>query len=214
MSHRVTRAVVATVAVVAALAGAAAPARAIVRLPATMPHVTGNPADRLGALPIEGFHYDPATHCVARPKPGMTRLVRWLQSNAGGVAWGTYRCEKWGKGSASLHAEGRALDWHLDVRNPADAAEARRIIFLLLSPDRHGNVQALARRMGVEEIIWDCGYWSSGMTQFKPYSICYDAKGRRRAKVDPTQAHRDHLHLGLTKAGAAAKTSFWTTTAR
>jgi hypothetical protein len=36
------------------------------------------------------------------------------------------RCERWGKNSASLHAEGRAIDWHLDSRVPADRREARR----------------------------------------------------------------------------------------
>jgi len=29
-------------------------------------------------------------------------------------------------------------------------------------------------------------------------------------RVSDTIAHRDHLHIGLTKAGAAKKTSFWT----
>ena len=43
-----------------------------------------------------------------------------------------------------------------------------------------GNPQALARRMRVEELIWDCGYWSAGMTQFTEY-----------------------------RRGAAARTSFW-----
>ena len=32
-------------------------------------------------------------------------------------------------------------------------------------PTRAGNPQALARRMGVQELIWDCGYWGAGMTQ-------------------------------------------------
>src|SRR4051794_36999160 len=111
------------VAVVALPGLAAAPAGAIVRPPPILTPVAGNPADAFGSLPIEGYHYDSATHCSAKPRPGMTRFVRWMQANAGGVAWGTYRCEKWGKGSASLHAEGRALDWHLNVTNAADSAE-------------------------------------------------------------------------------------------
>jgi hypothetical protein len=139
----------------------------------------------------------------------MTRFVGWMQRHARGISWGTYRCEKWGKDSASLHAEGRALDWHLDVTNPADRAEARRLILLFLAPDAHGNPQALARRMGIEELIWDCGYWSTGMTQFSPYRVCFDKRGRR-VKVDPTTAHRNHVHIGLSRAGAAGRTSFWT----
>jgi hypothetical protein len=41
------------------------------------------------------------------------------------------------------------------------------------------------------------------MADFKPYSVC------ERKNVDDTTAHRDHIHLGMSLAGAAAKTSFW-----
>ena len=131
------------------------------------------------------------------------------QANSRGVFWGSYRCEKWGKHQASLHAENRAIDWHLDVRAPADRRAAERLIRLLLAPDAAGNPQALARRMGVEELIWDCGYWGAGMTEFSQYSPCFK-RGRLRKRVNTTVAHRDHVHLGLTRAGAAARTSFWT----
>jgi hypothetical protein len=47
------------------------------------------------------------------------------------------------------------------------------------------------------------------MTEFSPYSPCFDKRGRRRKKVHPTVAHRDHVHIGMTKAGARAETSFW-----
>ena len=140
----------------------------------------------------------------------MTALVKWLGSHAGGVFWGSYRCEKWGPKSASLHAENRAVDWALDVDVPAQRREAGRLIALLLAPDRNGAPQALARRMGVEEIIWDCGYWGAGMSQFRPYSPCLSKRGKLRRKVDKTIAHRNHLHIGMTKAGAAKQTSFWT----
>ena len=114
--------------------------------------------------------------------------------------WGSYRCEKWGKHQASLHAENRAIDWHLDVRAPADRRAAERLIRLLLAPDAAGNPQALARRMGVEELIWDCGYWGAGMTEFSQYSPCFK-RGRLRKHVNPTVAHRDHVHIGMTRRG-------------
>jgi hypothetical protein len=177
--------------------------------PVAYTSVAHNPADALTNLPLEDAEYDAATHCTKAPKPGMTALVSWLGRNAKGVFWGTYRCEKWGPKSASLHAEGRAVDWHLDVDVPADRREAERLIALFLAPDRLGQPQALARRMGVEEIIWDCGYWGAGMTQFRPYSPCLSKRGKLRRGVDKTIAHRDHLHIGLTKAGAAKRTSFW-----
>ena len=187
-----------------------ASAGAMVDLSAGLTPVRGNPADALSSLPIEASTYDRATRCVNVRRPGMVRLVKWMTASAKGAAWGTYRCETWGKDSASLHAEGRALDWHLDVAVPAEKREAERVIRLLLAPDRAGNAQALARRMGVEEIIWDCGYWQAGMREFKRYSPCLAKSGEWRRKVDKTIAHRDHLHIGMTKRGAAGKTSFWT----
>jgi hypothetical protein len=195
----------------AVVLGLAAPAAAHgSSWPIAYTSVAKNPADALADLPIEDSEYDPATRCSKKPKPGMTALINWLGDNAKGVFWGTYRCEKWGRKSASLHAEGRAVDWHLDVDVPADRREATRLIALFLAPDKLGQPQALARRMGVEEIIWDCGYWSAGMDQFRDYSPCLSKRGKVRKHVNKTVAHRDHLHIGLTKAGAAKQTSFWT----
>jgi hypothetical protein len=119
------------------------------------------------------------------------------------------RCEKLGRHDWSLHAEGRALDWHLDVRTGVGRRAGRRLIELLLAPDRTGNPFALARRMGIQEIIWDCRAWWSGSERFVEYSPCYGKNGRRRRHVDPTTAHLDHVHLGLNWPGARKQTSFW-----
>jgi len=191
--------------------GLAAPAAAHADAwPNAYTSVAHNPADALAELPIEPSVYDPATRCSSRPKPGTTALVGWLGRNAKGAFWGSYRCEKWGPKSASLHAESRAVDWALDVDVPAQRREAERLIALFLAPDRVGEPQALARRMGVEEIIWDCGYWGAGMDAPRPYQPCFSKRGKLLRGVNKTVAHRDHLHIGLTKAGAAKKTSFWT----
>lgn len=178
--------------------------------PSHYPAVAGNPADRLLRLPLEPSVYDPARRCTRRPKPGTTALVAWLEARFEGESWGTYRCERWGRASASLHAEGRAVDWHLDAADPDDRREADRLIGLLLAPDRAGNPQALARRMGILELIWDCGYWGAGMESHTRYSPCAPARGRASRTLDKTTAHRDHVHIGLSHAGAWARTSFWT----
>ena len=179
------------------------------KLPNPLPPVKGNPADALVDLPIEDSTYDGAVKCKNRRSAGITALADWLGENTRGAFWGSYRCEKWGKHSASLHAENRAIDWHLDAFNRADRRAAEKLIRLLLAPDAAGNPQALARRMGVEELIWDCGYWSAGMWQFSEYGPCYGKRGKLKRKVNPTIAHRDHVHIGMTKRGAAARTSFW-----
>ena len=168
-----------------------------------------NPVEHLVQLEPDPEEYDPATHCDPKPKPGMTALVAWLGRNAEGESWGTYRCEKWGKHEASLHAEGRAVDWHLDARDPAQRRAGKRLIALLLAPDSAGNAHALARRMGVEELIWDCSYWGAGSADFGPYAPCFSKHGQRRRRVDPSVGHLNHIHIGMSKAGAAKKTSWW-----
>jgi hypothetical protein len=185
-------------------------AHAYPKLPNPLPPVKHNPADALVDIPIEDFVYEGATKCKNRRNAGITALANWLGENTRGVFWGSYRCEKWGKGSASLHAENRAIDWHLDAFNRADRRAADKLFRLLLAPDKLGNPQALARRMGVEELIWDCGYWGSGMTEFRPYSVCYKPNGKKRKRFDRTSAHQDHIHIGMTKRGAKGLTSFWT----
>lgn len=184
-------------------------AHALPKLPNPLPPVEDNPADALLDVPLEESRYDHATKCNKREKPGVVAMTEWLAANTRGVFWGSYRCEKWGKDSASLHAENRAIDWHLDAAVKADRKAADELFRLLLAPDADGNPQALARRMGVQELIWDCGYWGAGMTEFAPYSPCYTKRGKLRKNVDKTTAHRDHIHIGMSKRGAKALTSFW-----
>jgi len=141
--------------------------------------------------------------------PGTLRLERWLGGHVRGISWGIMRCEKLGRHNYSLHAEGRAIDWHLSVHVAADRRAARRLILMLLATDRVGNTHALARRMGVQEIIWNCRSWWSGADRMDKYSYCYDRRGRRRRHLDETQAHRNHIHIGLNRPGARLQTSFW-----
>ena len=171
--------------------------------------VTGNPADSLADLPIDDYAYDHARECRRRPTAGALALVDWLERNARGVSWGIMRCEKWGRNSASLHAEGRAVDWHLDAARAADRREARRLIELWLAGDSAGNEHALARRMGIQEIIWNCHSWWSGSDGLGRYSPCYTERGKRRKRINRTEAHMDHIHIGLSRAGARKRTSFW-----
>ena len=191
----------------------AAPVAHAFRLPEeAFAPIANNPANRFSKIAIDPVEYDAARKCTPKEKPGVVAFSRWLQRNAHGVFWGSYRCEKWGKGSASLHAENRAIDWHLDAYDRQQRAWASSLIALLLAPDNEGNPHALARRMGVQEIIWDCSYWGAGMSDFKQYSPCFDKRGRPRKRVNKTVAHRDHIHFGLSKAGAQGRTTFWRVT--
>jgi hypothetical protein len=63
--------------------------------------------------------------------------------------------------------------------------------------------------MGLQEIIWDCRSWWAGTEGLRTYSVCLNRNGDLRRRIDPTLAHRDHVHFGLSFAGAAKRTSFW-----
>jgi hypothetical protein len=168
--------------------------------------VAGNPADAIAGQPLDPEGYDYAKGCDPRPRPGTKRLVAWLKKNFKAPDYGVYRCE-----GTSLHSEWRAIDWMLDHRVAAQRRTGERLIKLLLAPDGKGHPRALARRMGIQELIWDCSYWSASANRavkdFQPYGAC------RGGATDPTQGHIDHIHIGITIAGSRAKTSFWTSDA-
>lgn len=189
---------------------AAEPAAARLSVDTVFGEMADNPVEAMIGTAIDDQRYDRATHCVKQPTQGARALVTWLPKiSPRGVNWGINRCEKWGKNSASLHAEGRAIDWHLSVHNAADRAEAERVIRLLLAPDSDGNAHALARRLGVQGLIWNCQAWWGGQGLVR-YSVCNGRNGKLNPNVDDTTAHRDHIHLELTKPAAKLQTSWWT----
>jgi hypothetical protein len=169
----------------------------------------GNPANRLAHLPIDDYRSDDAARCRRKAMPGALALERWLAQNVRGTTWGILRCSKLSRRRYSLHAEGRAVDWHLDAGSAVDRRAARRLITLLLAADRAGNPHALARRMGIQEIIWNCRSWWSGADRLGQYEPCLNREGRPRRRVSVTIAHRDHVHIGLNLDGARKRTSFW-----
>jgi hypothetical protein len=173
---------------------------------AALPSLANNPANKLLSHGIDPMQYDRATRCNGgHVWAGTKAMVAWLEHNAAGVNWGEYRCEKWGAHEASVHSDGRAIDWH-----PATKADAYKLIRLLLAADKAGNSTALARRMGVQGLIFNCeAWWGSPDGELGHYSYCYGKNGKRKKHLDPTQAHMDHVHIELNKRGAAKKTTFW-----
>ena len=165
-----------------------------------------NPANHpsLIDVPIEEGSYDHATKCKPRTTPGIRLLEGWIDRHYAGQSWGVYRCQRLSKTTRSLHSEGRALDWHLDASNKRERRVANLMIERFLAADERGNTNALARRMGIQELIFNCRSWFTGSDGLGTYSAC-EGGGR----VDRTTAHRDHVHIGLSIAGARAKTSFW-----
>jgi len=170
-----------------------------------------NPANdpRLLNKPIEESRYDDATRCRKHPTDGAKALVRWLERTVRGESWGIVRCERLKRGEFSVHAEGRAIDWRLDAAIAKERRSAMRLVRTLIARDRNGNPSALARRMGIQGLIFDCKAWWAGMEELDKYSYCYRRNGDLRDQVDRTQAHRDHVHIELNWPGARKQTSFW-----
>src|SRR3954462_12317555 len=117
--------------------------------------------------PFNGRHldharYDWARGCTHGAQRGTIALQRFMKHFAPrGESLGIFNCRLTRGGSNySLHAEGRALDWHLNIHNRADREQAQRTITMLLGSDRKGRKAAPARRIGVQEIIWNCRIFS------------------------------------------------------
>ncbi len=96
----------------------------------------------------------------------------------------------------SGHEEGRAIDWMVDSRVPAQEALAQSFISWLLATDKYGNQFAMARRLGVMYLIHNNWGWRA-----------YDVNNHTNPSTDP---HIDHIHISLAWPGARAQTSYYT----
>ncbi|HEU4911909.1 MAG TPA: hypothetical protein VFV76_08440 [Actinomycetes bacterium] len=142
--------------------------------------------------------YQAQTTCSPRAKPGVADFAaRLLRANPSTRSMGIVRA--CGVGVRSEHKEGRAFDWGgLDAGKKADRVRVQRFLRWLLAKDKFGNKHAMARRLGVQYVIWNRRIWGS---------YAADAGWRPYRGASP---HRDHVHISFTWAGARAKTSFWT----
>lgn len=100
-------------------------------------------------------------------------------------------------GGQSEHKEGRAFDWGMNVRNKGDRKAVQALLKWMLKKDAFGNRYAMARRLGVQYIIWNRRIWGA-----------YSA-GSGWRKYTGANPHTDHVHFSLSWAGARKKTSFW-----
>ena len=165
----------------------------------------------IDSLALDTYHYDVTKRCTGRAQTGTRALERWIARNYIGESWGIYACRRVsGQRNLSLHAEGRALDWRLDAGIRAERKAAEALIARLTAKDSLGRPDALARRMGLQEIIFNCRIWLSDGSGWSRYRVCKqrDRKGRL-IKPDRTEAHKDHVHIGMSWGGARRKTSFW-----
>jgi uncharacterized membrane protein YgcG len=159
-----------------------------------------NPADDPALIKekLDPNRYDGADGCVRRDVKGMKRLIKFMKrTTKRNTIYGTIRCD------GGVHGTGRALDWMLDARKPSQKRLAMTVINTWFAKDKRGRPNALARRMGIQLVIYNCRWWQAGDRGWSPYSAC----GGRNP--DPTQGHIDHIHIELTEPASKLRTSYW-----
>ena len=86
-----------------------------------------------------------------------------------------------GTSKKSSHAEGRALDFHLDATDPSQKALGDRLFDAIIRK---------AEKIGVDNVIWNREIWSVGKK----------VAGKR--KYNGKNPHTDHVHVEFTRAGS------------
>jgi hypothetical protein len=151
--------------------------------------------------------YDGQTKCSPSAKKGTLKLAAYLQKHyPGSGSYGISRA--CGSGGRSEHKEGRAFDWRVNVNRAKERRYAMDFIKRVRATDSAGHADALARRMGIMYIIFnDTIYSSTYGFAARPYlnSAC-----KSRSSCSATLRHRDHMHISLTRAGGAGRTSWYT----
>lgn len=157
---------------------------------------TPRPPATLAAATIDAhLGYMQQTTCSPAAKPGATALLKTLIATWGGSSSGISRhC---GVGGISEHKEGRALDWHRDVKYAAQRKQVNKALAWLTA-----NNGEVAYRLGVMYIIWNQRIWS----------LYYPELGWRKLadRGSYTANHKNHVHISLSWDGAMKQTSWWT----
>lgn len=177
--------------------------------------MTATPAEALPAAPatralVSSVLDSPASweresSCDPTEKKGPRKLRRLLLATYGPIGSNIVRpCTA----ADSGHEEGRALDWMVDVRDPAQREAAESFLTWLRAPDLAGNAAVVARRLGISYVIWNNGMWRPSSDTWTTYGDC-DRRKKRRARYDTT-CHRNHVHVSFSWAGALGRTSFFT----
>lgn len=166
--------------------------------------VPGAPADAkspagpraLASVKIDShLGYMPQTTCTPSAKPGTKALLKLLIKTWGGSSSGISRgC---GVGTRSEHKEGRALDWHMSVKNKSQRKRVASALSWITA--NHGEV---ALRLGIMYVIWNQRIWS----------VYYPELGWRKMpnRGSATANHKNHVHISLSWDGAYQQTSWWT----
>jgi hypothetical protein len=151
------------------------------------------PAPPTKALPVALDARTPYTaqvSCDPRAKPGVTAFAALMTARYKTGSVGKFRpCQ----GYTSEHYDGRAMDWMLNVNNANQKAIANSVTAWLSR-----NNGAMARRFGINYIIWNKKMWR----EYRPEQGWTAYTG--------SSPHTDHIHFSFAWDGAMKRTSWWT----
>jgi len=135
--------------------------------------------------------YQEGTRCLTENQPGAVAFAKLLNTTYGTHTYGILRkC-------AAEHGEGRALDWMIDSTKPDNLALANALTRWLAAPDAQGRPGAMARRFGINYIIFNRQQWKAWAPE-RGWTAYYG--------VSP---HTDHIHFSFNWDGAYKRTSWW-----
>ena len=139
--------------------------------------------------------YQQQTTCDPTAKPGAVAFGQMLNAHYGNrIVHISRNCNS----GVTEHSEGRALDWMISAYDAQQRAIADSIVQWLSADDANGNPGAMARRFGINYIIWNRKMW-------RAY-----APERGWATYTGSHPHDDHIHISFTWDGAYKRTSWWT----
>ena len=185
---------------------------------------------RVVGTPIEDFAYDELVLkgtarevCAGRLLTGSGWVYNEITSRFGGTPGTMYYCrERWDAANDpdcngtlvnpvtnpnfystcwSNHARGRAIDIMVgQIAGGYNRTRGLSIVNWLLAKDANGNVNANARALGIQQILFDDRCWNSdgdrGIASWNAMREC-------------GVGHHDHVHIDLTLRGAAGTVSYW-----
>ncbi len=160
---------------------------------------------------IDGYRFDRENTCDPVAKPGALDVQALIHKTYGPSPSSYIERACSGTGTSGHHS-GRAIDWMTNSRIAEQAESGDAFVGWLLATDKYGNQHAMARRLGMQYVIWKSRTFAlyapeRGWTE---YSDCV------RVRTGPEHdniCHRNHVHMSLNLDGAHRKTSWWTTVA-
>ena len=165
-------------------------------------------APRFGPVIEDYAGYTSPERCRPAAKPGVEAFAELLVDAYPGTAWIAIgrACERT---PTSDHQEGRALDWSRDASDRGERADVEDLFEWLFAEDRHGNADAIARRLGISYVIWNKRIWGSWSQGWEVYCVKRPAGCRDPDSRELLNPHTDHVHISFGWPGARKQTTFW-----